>query len=40
MLMRRVVVTGIGRELETQYVTNNNFAFGGVNHSMIFGRWG
>jgi 3-oxoacyl-[acyl-carrier-protein] synthase II len=28
-----------GRELRTNYVMNNNFAFGGVNTSMIFKRW-
>ena len=29
---------GGGRELSTSYVMNNNFAFGGVNTSMIFRR--
>ncbi len=28
-----------GRRLETDYVMNNNFAFGGVNTSLIFKRW-
>jgi 3-oxoacyl-[acyl-carrier-protein] synthase II len=32
-------ITGTGRELRTRYVMNNNFAFGGVNTSMIFKRW-
>ena len=28
-----------GREIHTNYVMNNNFAFGGVNTSLIFKRW-
>ena len=32
-------IVGAGRELQTHYVMNNNFAFGGVNTSMIFKRW-
>lgn len=28
-----------GREIHTDYVMNNNFAFGGVNTSLIFKRW-
>jgi 3-oxoacyl-[acyl-carrier-protein] synthase II len=28
-----------GRELQTEYVMSNNFAFGGVNTSLIFRRW-
>lgn len=32
-------VVGAGRELDTEYVMNNNFAFGGVNTSMVFKRW-
>jgi 3-oxoacyl-[acyl-carrier-protein] synthase II len=31
-------LVGSGRELSTSYVMNNNFAFGGVNTSMIFRR--
>ena len=31
-------IVGSGRELSTRYVMNNNFAFGGVNTSMIFRR--
>ena len=31
-------IVGGGRELSTGYVMNNNFAFGGVNTSMIFRR--
>lgn len=32
-------IVGAGRELRASYVMNNNFAFGGVNTSMIFRRW-
>ncbi|MFC6277253.1 beta-ketoacyl-ACP synthase [Psittacicella hinzii] len=32
-------ITGEGREIQTDYVMNNNFAFGGVNTSLIFKRW-
>ena len=32
-------ITGDGRELRTDYVMNNNFAFGGINTSLIFKRW-
>ena len=28
-----------GREIKTDYVMNNNFAFGGINTSLIFKRW-
>ncbi len=31
-------VVGSGRELDCEYVMNNNFAFGGVNTSLIFRR--
>jgi 3-oxoacyl-[acyl-carrier-protein] synthase II len=31
-------IVGLGRELMPDYVMNNNFAFGGVNTSMIFRR--
>jgi 3-oxoacyl-[acyl-carrier-protein] synthase II len=31
-------VMGNGRELQTEYVMNNNFAFGGVNTSLIYKR--
>ncbi|ROS01576.1 3-oxoacyl-[acyl-carrier-protein] synthase II [Sinobacterium caligoides] len=31
-------IMGEGRELETDVVMNNNFAFGGINTSLIFGR--
>ncbi len=29
-------IMGTGREIETNYVMNNNFAFGGINTSLIF----
>jgi len=29
-------ITGNGREIETEYIMSNNFAFGGVNTSLIF----
>jgi 3-oxoacyl-[acyl-carrier-protein] synthase II len=32
-------ITGEGRGIGTEYVMNNNFAFGGVNTSMVFKRW-
>lgn len=32
-------ITGTGRELQTDYVMSNNFAFGGINTSLIFRRW-
>ena len=32
-------IVGTGRELETEYVMSNNFAFGGINTSLIFKRW-
>lgn len=32
-------IRGNGREIRTDYVMNNNFAFGGVNTSLIFKRW-
>lgn len=28
-----------GREIQTNYVVSNNFAFGGVNTSLVFKRW-
>lgn len=31
-------ITGNGRELDVEYVMNNNFAFGGINTSLIFRR--
>lgn len=32
-------ITGDGRRLETDLVMSNNFAFGGINTSLIFKRW-
>jgi 3-oxoacyl-[acyl-carrier-protein] synthase II len=32
-------ITGSGRNLETDLVMSNNFAFGGINTSLIFRRW-
>jgi 3-oxoacyl-[acyl-carrier-protein] synthase II len=33
-------ITGPGRELQTDLVMSNNFAFGGINTSLIFKRLG
>jgi 3-oxoacyl-[acyl-carrier-protein] synthase II len=33
-------VAGVGRELDVEFSMSNNFAFGGVNTSLIFGRGG
>lgn len=33
-------IVGDGRVLENEYVMSNNFAFGGINTSLIFKRWG
>lgn len=32
-------IKGDGRELRCEYVMNNNFAFGGINTSIIYKRW-
>ena len=32
-------ITGVGRELRAEHVMSNNFAFGGINTSLIFRRW-
>ncbi|MBQ4833466.1 beta-ketoacyl-ACP synthase [Pseudoalteromonas sp. MMG010] len=32
-------ITAQGREIKTDYVMSNNFAFGGINTSLIFKRW-
>ena len=32
-------ITEQARELDTDYVMTNNFAFGGINTSLIFKRW-
>ncbi|EPN12234.1 3-oxoacyl-(acyl carrier protein) synthase II, partial [Pseudomonas syringae pv. actinidiae ICMP 18804] len=33
-------IVGEPRQMSNEYVMNNNFAFGGVNTSLIFKRWG
>ena len=30
---------GAGRSIDTEYVMSNNFAFGGINTSLVFKRW-
>lgn len=32
-------ITGDGRKIDAEYVMSNNFAFGGVNTSLIFKKW-
>jgi len=32
-------ITGSVRQIDTDYVQSNNFAFGGINKSLIFRRW-
>jgi 3-oxoacyl-[acyl-carrier-protein] synthase II len=32
-------ITGQGREIDTEYIMSNNFAFGGVNTSLVFRRF-
>jgi 3-oxoacyl-[acyl-carrier-protein] synthase II len=32
-------IRGEGRSLDTEYVMSNNFAFGGINTSLVFRRW-
>ncbi len=32
-------ITGEGRAFEPEYVMSNNFAFGGINTSLVFRRW-
>lgn len=32
-------ITGAGREIDAEYVMSNNFAFGGINTSLIFRRY-
>jgi len=32
-------ITNQGRTIKTNYVMSNNFAFGGINTSLIFKRW-
>lgn len=33
------LIVGNGREMHPEYVMNNNFAFGGINTSLIFRKW-
>jgi len=32
-------ITGNGREIDTEFLVSNNFAFGGINTSLVFRRW-
>ena len=32
-------ITGDGRNIEAKYIMSNNFAFGGINTSIIFKKW-
>ena len=32
-------INGNGREMQTDYIMSNNFAFGGINTSLIFKKW-
>ena len=32
-------ITGDGRTMDNEYVMSNNFAFGGINTSLVFKRW-
>jgi 3-oxoacyl-[acyl-carrier-protein] synthase II len=32
-------IQGEGRQLQTDVVMSNNFAFGGINTSLVFRRW-
>ncbi len=32
-------ITGAGRQMDCEYTMTNNFAFGGINTSLIFRRW-
>jgi len=32
-------IRGEGRTLQAEYVMSNNFAFGGINTSLVFRRW-
>ena len=32
-------ITGDGKNIDTEFVMSNNFAFGGINTSLIFKRW-
>lgn len=32
-------IMGEGRSIDTEYIQSNNFAFGGINTSLIIKRW-
>ena len=32
-------IMGEGRDIDTEYAVSNNFAFGGINTSLVFRRW-
>jgi 3-oxoacyl-[acyl-carrier-protein] synthase II len=32
-------IAGEGRRMQNEYVMSNNFAFGGINTSLVFRRW-
>ena len=32
-------ITGDGRKIDAEYIVSNNFAFGGINTSLVFRRW-
>jgi 3-oxoacyl-[acyl-carrier-protein] synthase II len=32
-------ITGEGRTMNNEFIMSNNFAFGGINTSLIFKRW-
>jgi 3-oxoacyl-[acyl-carrier-protein] synthase II len=32
-------IMGEGRSMNNEYIMSNNFAFGGINTSLIFKRW-
>ncbi|MFJ2366607.1 hypothetical protein ACIPIN_23380 [Pseudomonas sp. NPDC087697] len=36
---RQIYLRGEFRQMSCQYVMNSNYAFGGVNTSLIFRRW-
>ena len=32
-------ITGSARDIDCEYIMSNNFAFGGINTSLVFKRW-
>jgi 3-oxoacyl-[acyl-carrier-protein] synthase II len=34
-----ITIMGGGRNIDAEYVMSNNFAFGGINTSLVFSRW-